>query len=40
MNAYCKSLSADAAAWEVQKQKGHRAVSEKVMKDLEASSSK
>jgi hypothetical protein len=37
MDAYRKGLSADAAAWTVRKQKGHRAVSETAMKAFEAS---
>jgi len=36
MEAYRKGLSVKAAAWCVKKQKGHRAISEAVMKELDA----
>jgi hypothetical protein len=39
MDAYRKGLNADAAAWVVCKQKGHRAVSEAAMTAFEAENS-
>src|SRR5467141_3922261 len=36
MDAYRKGLSVKAAAWCVKKQKGHRAISEAVMKEFDA----
>src|SRR5712664_3032267 len=36
MDAYRKGLSIKAAAWCVKKQKGHRAISEGVMKEFDA----
>src|SRR5712664_4537321 len=36
MDAYRKGLSINAAAWCVKKQKGHRAISEGVMKEFDA----
>jgi len=38
MDAYQKGLTGEVAAWVVHKQKSHRAVSESVMKALEAQS--
>ena len=38
IDAYKKGLTGEAAAWVVQKQKSHRAVSEKAMKALEVQS--